>query len=120
MTVGDRDRRPWGAFEILAAGAGYQVKRLQVLPGQQLSLQRHRHRQEHWVVVQGTALVQLDDQWIELTIGGSVDVAIGQWHRLKNAGSEVLELIEVQIGPYLGEDDIERIADDYGRLAFQR
>lgn len=119
VTVGDRDQRPWGSFEVVAQGAGYQVKRICVLPGQQLSLQRHQRRQEHWVVVQGIAAVQLGDRWTQLHVGQAIDIAIGEWHRLKNAGSEVLELVEVQIGSYLGEDDIERIADDYGRLTIE-
>lgn len=115
MKVGDRDQRPWGHFEILAQGPGYQVKRLEVLPGQQLSLQRHQQRQEHWLVVQGVARVQLGDRLLSLGVGQSLDIAIGEWHRLQNPGVELLALIEVQMGAYLGEDDIERRADDYGR-----
>ncbi|ABB56918.1 phosphomannose isomerase type II C-terminal cupin domain [Synechococcus elongatus] len=115
MKVGDRDQRPWGQFEILAQGSGYQVKRLEVLPGQQLSLQRHQQRQEHWLVVQGLARVQLGDRQFSLRVGQSLDIAIGEWHRLQNPGDELLALIEVQMGAYLGEDDIERRADDYGR-----
>ncbi|WP_338461904.1 phosphomannose isomerase type II C-terminal cupin domain [Synechococcus elongatus IITB7] len=115
MKVGDREQRPWGQFEILDQGNGYQVKRLEVLPGRELSLQRHQQRREHWLVVQGVAQVQLGDLTLSLTVGQSLDIAIGQWHRLGNREAGPLILIEVQIGPYLGEDDIERRADNYGR-----
>jgi mannose-1-phosphate guanylyltransferase / mannose-6-phosphate isomerase len=108
-------RRPWGRYEAKDAGAGFQVKRITVDPGQQLSLQSHRHRAEYWVVVQGTALVTLDDKRLELAPGQSVYIPLGAKHRLANPGSAPLVLIEVQTGDYLGEDDIVRYADDYGR-----
>lgn len=107
--------RPWGAFEQLDAGEGYQVKRLTVKPGAALSLQRHRHRAEHWVVVQGEAKVTRDDQVFTLQENESTYIAIGVVHRLENPGKKLLEVIEVQSGDYLGEDDIERLEDRYHR-----
>ena len=107
--------RPWGAFEQLDAGEGYQVKRLTVKAGAALSLQRHRQRAEHWVVVQGEAKVTRDDQVFTLKENESTYIAIGVVHRLENPGTELLEVIEVQSGDYLGEDDIERLEDRYHR-----
>ena len=112
----ERVYRPWGWYESLTELAGYKVKRIQVLPGQQLSLQKHRQRAEHWTVVLGTATVTLGEQVTELKVGQHCDIAVGQVHRLRNpSGSAVLEIIEVQWGNYLGEDDIVRLQDDYGR-----
>ena len=107
--------RPWGDFEQLDAGEGYQVKRLTVNPGAALSLQRHRHRAEHWVVVHGEAKVTRDDEVFRLRENESTYIAIGVVHRLENPGTEFLEVIEVQSGDYLGEDDIERLEDRYHR-----
>lgn len=107
--------RPWGSFEVLAAGDGYQVKRLVVNPGAKLSLQSHRHRAEEWTVVNGTAQVTLDDSETTVPEGGTISVAVGARHRLANPGHMPLVVIEVQVGSYLGEDDIERYADEYGR-----
>ncbi len=109
------EMRPWGSFEVLAAGDGYQVKRLMVNPGAQLSLQSHRHRAEEWTVVNGTAQVTLDETETTVPEGGIISVAVGARHRLQNPGHTALVVIEVQLGSYLGEDDIERYADDYGR-----
>lgn len=108
--------RPWGSFTSLESGAGYQVKRLTVKPGKRLSLQSHRHRSEYWVVVQGEALVTLGEEQLQRRKGESVFIPAGARHRLENRGAELLEVIEVQNGSYLGEDDIIRYADDYGRL----
>lgn len=107
--------RPWGNYERLDRGAGYQVKRITVLPGGELSLQRHRHRAEHWVVVQGSAEVVIGG--VTRTVGPnqSIYVPLGAAHRLANRGTGPLVLIEVQTGSYLGEDDIERFEDVYGR-----
>ena len=109
-----REVRPWGSFEVLASGERYQVKRLIVNPGAKLSLQSHRHRAEEWTVVNGTARVTLDD---ELTVqeGETVSVPIGGRHRLSNPGRIPLVVVEVQVGSYLGEDDVVRYADEYGR-----
>ncbi|MBQ27986.1 MAG: mannose-1-phosphate guanylyltransferase/mannose-6-phosphate isomerase [Nitrospiraceae bacterium] len=107
--------RPWGSYTTLDAGDGYKVKRLTVRPGAKLSLQRHRKRREHWVVVRGKAKVTCGDQRLELTIGQSLDIPKAINHRIENPWPETLEIIEVQHGPYLGEDDIVRLQDMYGR-----
>ena len=107
--------RPWGNYERLDIGGLYQVKRIVVKPGGVLSLQRHRHRAEHWVVVEGRAEVTIDRQIETLGPNQSVYVPLGAVHRLANRGTEPVVLIEVQTGDYLGEDDIERLADDYNR-----
>ena len=107
--------RPWGSYDSIDAGERYQVKRITVKPGAQLSLQKHYHRAEHWIVVKGTALVTNGDQEILLTENQSTYIPIGVVHRLENPGKFDLELIEVQSGSYLGEDDIVRFEDTYGR-----
>ncbi len=109
------DRRPWGTFTVLDEGENYKVKRIEVLPGKRLSYQRHAQRAEHWAVVQGTAKVTLDDREITLSIGESIDIAVGSAHRVENPGDDLLVFIEVQRGSYLGEDDIVRLQDDFGR-----
>ena len=113
--VHQRVFRPWGSYESLTSGDGFQVKRLIVNPGQQLSLQLHHHRAEHWVVVRGTAKVVNGDSELILSADQSTYIPVGVKHRLSNPGPEVLELIEVQSGSYLGEDDIIRFDDVYGR-----
>ncbi len=107
--------RPWGAYRHIDDGARYQVKRLTVRPGAGLSLQMHHHRAEHWVVVRGTARVERDGEDFLLRENESTDVPIGARHRLSNPGTIPLEIIEVQSGSYLGEDDIIRLDDSYGR-----
>jgi mannose-1-phosphate guanylyltransferase/mannose-6-phosphate isomerase len=107
--------RPWGSYEQVDAGDRFQVKRLIVRPGGQLSMQRHRHRAEHWVVVRGIATVTRGEEQFELTENQSTYIPLGTVHRLENRGHEPLHLIEVQSGDYLGEDDIERLDDKYGR-----
>lgn len=109
------DERPWGNFTVLDEGAGYKVKRIEVLPGKRLSYQKHARRAEHWFIVQGTARVTLDDQEITLNAGEYVDIAIGAAHRIENPGAEKVIFVEVQRGDYLGEDDIVRLQDDFGR-----
>jgi mannose-1-phosphate guanylyltransferase/mannose-6-phosphate isomerase len=106
-----RVNRPWGAYEALDAGDGFLVKRITVNPGARLSLQRHQHRAEHWVVVRGTAQVTCGEQVIECTANQSVYIPIGEKHRLGNPGEDLLEIIEVQSGDLLSEDDIERFDD---------
>ncbi len=108
--------RPWGNYRAVDAGERFQVKRITVKPGAKLSLQKHYHRAEHWVVVQGTALVQRGEERMLVRENESVYIPIGMEHRLENPGKLPLQLIEVQSGPYLGEDDIVRIADNYGRV----
>ena len=107
--------RPWGSYESIDMGDGFQVKRLILLPGASISLQRHRHRSEHWVVVRGTAEVTRDEDTFLLQANESSYIPVGAVHRLRNPGEEALHIIEVQCGDYLGEDDIERFEDIYGR-----
>ncbi len=107
--------RPWGTYATLKHEDGYQVKRITVAPGQQLSLQYHHKRAEHWVVTQGKALVQIGDETFETGPDGYHYIPLGEKHRLTNISTDELVLIEVQCGGYLGEDDIVRLADDYGR-----
>jgi mannose-1-phosphate guanylyltransferase / mannose-6-phosphate isomerase len=110
-----KDHRPWGWFESLALGARFQVKRIHVNPGAALSLQSHHHRAEHWIVVQGTARVTVDGTSRLMTENESVFIPLGATHRLENPGKVPMVLIEVQTGAYLGEDDIVRYEDGYGR-----
>ncbi len=112
-----RVHRPWGTFESIGHGGRYQVKRLVVKPGEALSLQMHHHRAEHWVVVSGTAQVTCDDKSYLLTENQSTYLPVGAKHRLENPGTIPLEIIEVQSGSYLGEDDIVRFEDAYNRGA---
>ena len=108
--------RPWGSYTVLEENDRYKIKRLTVLPGKKLSLQMHYHRSEHWVVVRGTARVRVGDEEILLRPGESTFIPAGVIHRLENPGKVVLEVIETQIGEYLGEDDIVRFEDDFGRV----
>lgn len=111
----ERTQRPWGWYETVSEVAGNKIKRIGVLPGQKLSLQKHHQRSEHWVVVEGSARVTLDDREFDLAKGQHCDIAVGQVHRLANLTTELVEIVEVQFGAYLGEDDIVRLQDDYGR-----
>ena len=110
------DHRPWGFFIVLSDESDHKVKRIVVYPGKRLSLQRHRRRSEHWHIVNGEALVTLNDKEIPLKKGESVDIPVGAAHRIKNTGTENLVFIEIQQGDYFGEDDIERLEDDFGRV----
>ena len=107
--------RPWGSYDSLENAAGFQVKRLTVLPGAILSLQLHHRRAEHWVVVAGVARITLDDQIFDLQVNEHTFIPLGAKHRIENPGTELLHIIEVQVGEYLGEDDIVRFEDKYGR-----
>jgi mannose-1-phosphate guanylyltransferase/mannose-1-phosphate guanylyltransferase/mannose-6-phosphate isomerase len=107
--------RPWGSYDSIDNGSRFQVKRITVKPGATLSLQKHHHRAEHWIVVRGTAEVTCDDKTFLLTENQSTYIPLGSTHRLANKGKLMLELIEVQSGSYLGEDDIVRFDDEYGR-----
>lgn len=111
----ERTVRPWGWFETVSETPGTKIKRIGVLAGQQISLQRHSRRSEHWVVVQGQATVTLGQEVLSLGVGQSCDIAVGQVHRLANQTDSLVEIVEVQFGSYLSEDDIERLQDDYGR-----
>lgn len=110
------DHRPWGFYQVLANGEGYKNKRIVVYPGKRLSLQRHKKRAEHWYLLQGEAVVTLGEEKIRLTGGQSLDIPRGEVHRIENIGKENLSFIEIQTGDYFGEDDIERLEDDFGRV----
>jgi len=109
-------KRPWGSYSVLEEGPYYKIKRIEVLPGARLSLQMHHHRSEHWVVVSGAALVEIGGQERLLVENQAVDIAKATTHRLANPGKVPLEIIEIQSGPYLEEDDIVRFDDEYGRV----
>jgi len=109
-------KRPWGTYTVLEQGPGYKIKRIEVTPGQKLSLQKHEQRAEHWVVVAGTAHVTNGDDELDLQANESAYIPCGNKHRLENRGVEPLQIIEVQTGTYLGEDDIVRFEDSYGRV----
>jgi mannose-1-phosphate guanylyltransferase/mannose-6-phosphate isomerase len=115
-TLHRRVHRPWGWYDGIDHGARFQVKRIMVKPGASLSLQMHHHRAEHWIVVSGTAEVTCGEKKVLLTENQSTYIPLGEVHRLSNPGSIALEIIEVQSGSYLGEDDIVRFEDSYGRL----
>lgn len=119
VLIGDRARhyRPWGYYQSIDVGPAHQVKRIVVSPGQRLSLQKHRHRSEHWTIVEGVAEVTIDDQVLTVRPNESVYIPLGAVHRAANPGDTPVTLIEVQCGDYLGEDDIIRFEDDYGRVA---
>ena len=108
--------RPWGIYTVLEEGKGYKVKRIEVFPGKRLSLQLHHQRSEHWVVIAGTARVTRGEEVYDLQAGMSTGIAMETPHRLENPGQIPLEIIEIQNGPYLGEDDIVRLQDDFGWL----
>jgi len=111
----NRVYRPWGFYESLIQGDRFQVKRIVVMPGAKLSLQKHFHRAEHWVVVAGSALVTRDEETLLVRENESIYLPLGCVHRMENPGKIPLTLIEVQSGSYLGEDDIVRFEDTYGR-----
>ncbi|QXE89111.1 cupin domain-containing protein [Geomonas subterranea] len=112
----ERGERPWGTYTVLDEHNGYKIKRIEVLPGQRLSLQMHHHRSEHWIVVSGTAKVTCGETVKIININESTFIPIGSTHRLENPGVIPLVIIEVQSGEYLGEDDIVRFQDDYHRV----
>lgn len=112
----EKDRRPWGDYEVLSSGLDHKVKRITVYPGKRLSLQRHRRRAEHWFILCGEALITLGENEVSLKAGESMNILQGEAHRIANAGTGLLVFIEVQTGEYFGEDDVERIEDDYGRI----
>lgn len=111
----EHDVRPWGEYFVLADDPTCKVKRIVVSPGHRLSLQLHHQRAEHWFAVEGSGIVTLGEREVELAAGTAVDIPIGTAHRVENRGSVPLVFIEVQLGSYFGEDDIVRLADDYGR-----
>ena len=107
--------RPWGYYVVLLEESVFKVKKTVVHPGRRLSLQRHQHRSEHWYIVQGAARVTINGSERELVCGQSADIPHRSLHRVENSGTEDLIFIEVQTGSYFGEDDIERVEDDFGR-----
>lgn len=111
------ERRPWGSYTILEERESYKVKRIEVLPDRRLSYQRHQKRSEHWVVVEGEAVVTLEGKEVRLSPGGSIDIPRMAAHRILNPSQGPLILIEIQRGEYFGEDDIIRLEDDFGRGA---
>lgn len=108
--------RPWGKYEVLADHPTYKVKSITVRAGHRLSYQRHARRSEHWFVVEGTGSVTLDGEINSIQPGSTIDIPAGACHRIENTGSIDLVFVEVQHGDYFGEDDIERLDDDYGRV----
>ena len=110
-----KTERPWGWYEVIDQGERFKVKNIEVNPGHRLSLQKHHHRTEHWIVVSGTAEVQLNDARQLIGAHQRPYIPLGCKHRLSNPGKIPLKLIQVQSGPYLEEDDIERFEDDHGR-----
>jgi len=111
----EEDHRPWGYYQVLADEPDHKVKRIVVYPGKRLSLQRHGLREEHWYLLSGQALVTRNQDKIQLKKGEAVDIPQGAVHRIENIGSSNVTFIEVQSGEYFGEDDIERLEDDFGR-----
>ena len=111
-----REERPWGWYDVIDHGDRYKVKSIEVNTGQSLSLQRHFHRSEHWVVVEGAALIEVEGKETLVFENQSTYIPCNSKHRLSNAGKIPLRIIEVQSGSYLEEDDIERFDDNYGRI----
>lgn len=111
-----RHVRPWGWFETVSVAPGSLVKRIRLEPGQQISLQKHAHRAEHWLVVEGSAHVTVGTQVLDLQVGQHVDIAVGVVHRLANRTAHPVEIVEIQLGALLLESDIVRLQDDYGRV----
>ena len=113
--TGEICERPWGTYEVLTESDGYKVKRITVVPGGRLSLQSHQHRAEHWVVVTGTPTVTVEENVQKVAVNEHVYIPLQAKHRLENYTDDLVVLIEVQSGLYLGEDDIKRYEDIYGR-----
>jgi mannose-6-phosphate isomerase len=110
------DHRPWGYYVVLADEEDHKVKRIILYPKKRFSLQRHKRRDEHWYLIGGEAVATIGKQEVALRVGEHVDIPRGTFHRLENLGNEDVVFIEVQTGDYFGEDDIERIDDDFGRV----
>ncbi len=113
--VGEPSERPWGDYQVVDGGDGFRVKRIRVRAGQRISYQRHRSRAEHWFVVAGAGVATIDGAEERVELGSVVDIPVGTAHRVGNDGTTDLVFIEVQTGSYFGEDDIERLDDDYDR-----
>ena len=113
----EKSDRPWGHYEVLQESATHKVKCIWVLPGKRLSYQRHRFRAEHWFIVSGDAEVTIDGEVKRLSTGDNIDFGVGVAHRIANVGNSDVVFVEVQTGIYFGEDDIERLEDDFGRAS---
>lgn len=113
--MSENEERPWGRYEVIGGEASHKIKRIWISSGKQLSYQRHKFRAEHWFVIAGSGIAIVDGHEITITVGSSLDIAIGQLHRIRNTGNTDLIFIEVQTGTYFGEDDIVRVEDDFGR-----
>ena len=111
----EEDHRPWGYYQVYADEPDHKVKRIVVYPGKRLSLQRHRHRAEHWYMLSGRAVVTRGEEKIDLAAEESINIPSGAIHRIENPGPEDVAFVEIQTGDYFGEDDIERLEDDFGR-----
>ena len=111
------ENKPWGHYRVLHKEPGIQVKRIELKPGCRFSLQKHLKRSEKWTVIAGSGIVTLESREIPVHAGSFIDVPIGELHRMHNTGKEPLIFIEVQFGDYLGEDDIVRLQDDFGRIS---
>ena len=115
MNYLEKDERPWGRYFVLQDETNYKIKRIEVEPGQRLSYQYHNKRSEIWIIIEGSAIVTIDDKSKEYNAGESVVIPIKAKHRVENKNNSLLVFIEVQTGTYFGEDDIIRLSDDYGR-----
>lgn len=116
MTI-ETNKRPWGHYEVLEDKSNFKLKRIEVLPKCRLSYQKHKYRAEHWFIVEGQACVVLEGQEIHLKAGQAIDIPLQAAHRIQNPHeSQKLVFIEIQTGTYFGEDDIERLSDDFGRI----
>lgn len=109
------EKRPWGSYTVLEEGTNYKVKKIDVLPNHRLSYQKHTYREEYWTIVSGNGIITLDGTKTSIKTGDTLHVPMQMLHRIENTGTELLRFIEVQLGSYLGEDDIIRVDDDYGR-----
>jgi len=112
----DYDERPWGNYQVLLREEGMWIKRIEVKPGARLSLQKHQHRVERWIVTHGRGMVTRNEESIPVKTGTHVEIALGDVHRIENQGNTPLIFVEVALGEILLEDDIERLEDDYGRI----
>ena len=111
------EKRPWGSFTVLYdEWSTYKIKEIVVNPGKRLSLQRHRRRAEHWTIIEGSGLVTINNSSVSVMPNSTVHIPIRSIHRIENTSDDVLRFIEIQTGVYFGEDDIERLADDFGRV----
>jgi mannose-6-phosphate isomerase len=119
VTTGEQEHseRPWGSYTVIDEGPGYRVKRIEILPRRRLSYQRHAHRTEHWFVVGGAGTVMLEGREIDVGVGDTAEIPAGAAHRAANRGEELFVFIEVAHGDYVGEDDIIRLEDDFGRIS---